>query len=311
MPLVLVSSKRFVDHVTPAGHPERPERGETLHAVATAFKEQGGEVIEPRLATDEDLLRVHTPEHVEAIVATRGKAVMIDADTFTSPDSDEIARLAAGAVLTSVDRVLDGPSGSRALAMVRPPGHHAEADRAMGFCLYSNIAVGAAYARSRGCERVAIVDYDVHHGNGTQWIFYEDPTVLFVSSHQFPFYPGTGAASEKGRGEGLGFTLNIPLDAGAANGEIERRYAEQVIPAVRHFKPDLLMISAGFDAHEMDPLGQLRMTTEGFGRLTKMLVGLADEVCGGKVVLVTEGGYDLDALSDCLNEVIRVCSPGK
>jgi acetoin utilization deacetylase AcuC-like enzyme len=306
MPLLLVSSKRFVDHVTPVGHPERPERGETLHAVATAFKEQGGEVIEPRAATDEDLLRVHTEEHVDAIVATRGKATMIDEDTFTSPDSEEIARLGAGAVLAGVDRVLDGPKGSRALVLVRPPGHHAEADRAMGFCLYSNIAVGAAYARSRGCARVAIVDYDVHHGNGTQWIFYEDPTVLFVSSHQYPFYPGTGAASEKGRGEGLGFTLNIPLDAGAKDDEIERKYAEQVIPAVREFKPDLLMISAGFDAHELDPLGQLRMTTEGFGRLTKMLLDLADDVCDGRVVIVTEGGYDLDALASSLQAVIAV-----
>jgi acetoin utilization deacetylase AcuC-like enzyme len=309
MSLILVSSKRFVDHVTPAGHPERPERAEVLHAVATAFKEQGGEVVEPRLATDEDLLRVHTPEHVEAIVATRGKAVMIDADTFTSPESDEIARLAAGAVLTGVDRVLDGPAASRALVLVRPPGHHAEADRAMGFCLYSNIAVGAAYARSRGCARVAIVDYDVHHGNGTQWIFYEDPTVLFLSSHQYPFYPGTGAASEKGRGEGLGFTLNLPLDVGTADEEIERKYAEQVLPAVRAFKPDLLMISAGFDAHEMDPLGQLRMTTAGFGRLTKTLIDLSEEVCQGRVVLVTEGGYDLNALAECLQAVITSSTP--
>ncbi len=242
MPIVLVSSKRFVDHVTPVGHPERPERAQTLSAVAAAFKEQGGEVIEPRSATDQDLLRVHTQEHVDLIVSSRGRATMIDEDTFTSPGSDEIARLAAGAVLTGVDRALDGPKGSRALVLVRPPGHHAEADRAMGFCLYSNIAVGAAYARSRGCARVAIVDYDVHHGNGTQWIFYEDPTVLFVSSHQYPFYPGTGAASEKGRGAGVGFTLNIPLDAGAKDDEIERKYAEQVIPAVRRFKPDLLMI---------------------------------------------------------------------
>jgi acetoin utilization deacetylase AcuC-like enzyme len=307
MSLVLVSSKRFVDHVTPAGHPERPERAQVLEAVALAFKEQGGEVVEPRSATDDDLLRVHTREHVDAIVATRGKATMIDADTFTSPDSDEIARLAAGAVLTGIDRALDGPKGSRSLVLVRPPGHHAEADRAMGFCLYSNVAVGAAYARSRGCARVAIVDYDVHHGNGTQWIFYEDPTVLFVSSHQYPFYPGTGAASEKGRGAGHGFTLNIPLDAGAKDDEIERNYAAQVIPAVRNFKPDLLLISAGFDAHEMDPLGQLRMTTEGFGRLTKMLIDLANGVCEGRAVLVTEGGYDLKALSDSLNAVIAVC----
>lgn len=304
MPLVLVSSRRFVDHVTPVGHPERPERAEVLSSIAATFKEQGGEVIEPRLATDEDLLRIHTREHVDAIVATRGQATMIDEDTFTSPDSDEIARLAAGAVLTGVDCVLDGPKGSRALALVRPPGHHAEADRAMGFCLYSNVAVGAAYARSRGCARVAIVDYDVHHGNGTQRIFYEDPTVLFVSSHQYPFYPGTGGPEEKGRGAGLGFTLNIPLDAGAQDHEIEKKYAEQVLPAVRNFKPDLLMISAGFDAHEMDPLGQLRMTTAGFGRLTKSLLDLSVEVCQGRVVLVTEGGYDLTALSQCLTAVI-------
>ena len=307
MSLVLVSSKRFVDHVTPAGHPERPERAQTLEALAASFKEQGGEVVEPRSATDEDLLRVHTQEHVDAIVATRGKATMIDEDTFTSPDSDDIARLAAGAVLTGIDRALDGPKGSRSLVLVRPPGHHAEADRAMGFCLYSNVAVGAAYARSRGCARVAIVDYDVHHGNGTQWIFYEDPTVLFVSSHQYPFYPGTGAASEKGRGAGHGFTLNIPLDAGAKDDEIERKYAAQVIPAVQNFKPDLLLISAGFDAHEMDPLGQLRMTTEGFGRLTKTLIDLANEVCEGRAVLVTEGGYDLKALSDSLKAVIAAC----
>jgi acetoin utilization deacetylase AcuC-like enzyme len=309
MPLTLISSKRFVDHVTPVGHPERPERAQVLHAVAESFKERGGQVIEPRSATDEDLLRVHTQEHVDLVVSTRGKATMIDEDTFTSPDSDEIARLAAGAVLTGVDRALDGPPGSRALVMVRPPGHHAEADRAMGFCLYSNIAVGAAYARSRGCARVAIVDYDVHHGNGTQWIFYEDPAVFFASSHQYPFYPGTGAASEKGRGAGLGFTLNVPLDAGAMDEEIERKYAEQVIPAVRGFKPDLLMISAGFDAHAMDPLGQLRMTTEGFRRLTASLVDLADDMCEGRVVLVTEGGYDLDALRDCLAAVIEVCLP--
>jgi len=307
MSLVIVSSPRFVDHVTPAGHPERPERAQALEALAASFKEQGGEVVEPRSATDEDLLRVHTQEHIDAIVATRGKATMIDEDTFTSPDSDDIARLAAGAVLTGIDRALDGPKGSRSLVLVRPPGHHAEADRAMGFCLYSNVAVGAAYARSRGCARVAIVDYDVHHGNGTQWIFYEDPTVLFVSSHQYPFYPGTGAASEKGRGAGHGFTLNIPLDAGAKDDEIERKYAAQVIPAVRNFKPDLLLISAGFDAHEMDPLGQLRMTTEGFGRLTKTLIDLANEVCEGRAVLVTEGGYDLKALSDSLTAVIAVC----
>src|SRR4029453_1176375 len=178
-------------------------------------------------------------------------------------------------------------------------GHHAEADRAMGFCLYNNIAVGAAHARARGCKRVAIVDYDVHHGTGTQWTFYEDPSVLFVSSHQFPFYPGTGAASETGRGAGLGYTLNLPLTVGARDEEIERLYEQQALPKVRTFAPDLILVSAGFDAHERDPLGQLRMTTPGFARLSKALVDLADSVCEGRIVFVTEGGYDTRALAEC------------
>jgi acetoin utilization deacetylase AcuC-like enzyme len=177
----------------------------------------------------------------------------------------------------------------------------------MGFCLFNNIAVGAAHARSRGCARVAIVDYDVHHGNGTQWMFYADPTVLFVSSHQYPFYPGTGAATETGSGAGAGFTLNIPLTIGMRDEDVERRYAAQVLPPLREFRPDLLMISAGFDAHELDPLGQLRMSTAGFARLTKALVDVADEVCGGRVVLVTEGGYDTHALAACLQAVIDTC----
>ncbi len=307
MPLVLVSSPRFVDHVTPAGHPERPERAETFEAVAARFREQGGTVLEPRSATDQDLARVHTREHIAGIVARRGRASMIDDDTFTSPDSDDTARLAAGAVLTAVDHVLDDPLGSRALALVRPPGHHAEADKAMGFCLYNNIAVGAAYARSRGLSRVAIVDYDVHHGNGTQAVFYEDPSVLFVSSHQYPFWPGSGAAGETGRGVGEGFTLNIPLTVGDKDDVVEQKYAEAVLPRLRKFKPELLMVSAGFDAHEMDPLGQLRMTTAGFTRLTQALLRVADEACEGRVVLVTEGGYDLKALSESLQAVIDVC----
>lgn len=308
MPLVLVSSPRFVDHVTPAGHPERPERAETLEAVAARFREQGGTVLEPRSATDEDLMRVHTREHIAGIVARRGRASMIDEDTFTSPDSDDIARLAAGAVLTAVDQVLDGPAGSRALALVRPPGHHAETDKAMGFCLYNNIAVGAAYARSRGLSRLAIVDYDVHHGNGTEAMFYEDPSVLFVSSHHYPFWPGSGAASDTGRGAGAGFTLNVPLKMGDRDEVVERAYAATVLPRLRAFKPELLMISAGFDAHEQDPLGQLRMTAAGFSRLTQALLCVADEVCEGRVVLVTEGGYDLKALSDSLDAVIEVLS---
>ncbi|MGH9383885.1 MAG: histone deacetylase family protein [Vicinamibacterales bacterium] len=307
MSLVVVISDRFADHLTPVGHPERAERAEVMQAVAMRFRERGGTVLEPRAATDDDLSRVHTRVHIADITGRRGRASMIDEDTYTSPESDEVARLAAGAVLTAVDQVLDSGPRSRALVMVRPPGHHAEEARAMGFCLYNNIAVGAAHARSRGCDRVAIVDYDVHHGNGTQWIFYDDPTVLFISSHQYPFYPGTGAASEAGRAAGLGFTLNLPLTVGTQDQEIERLYAQKALPKVRDFAPGLILVSAGFDAHERDPLGQLRMTTPGFSRLSRSLVDLADEVCDGRIVFVTEGGYDTRALAECLQAVIDVC----
>jgi acetoin utilization deacetylase AcuC-like enzyme len=300
--LSLISSPRFADHLTPPGHPERPERADVMDVVAQRWREAGGTVVEPRAATDEDLRRVHAADYIESLKAVRGRAVMLDPDTFTSPESDAVARLAAGAVLSGVDQVLDAGPQSRALAMVRPPGHHAEADRAMGFCLYNNIAVGAAHARARGLARVAIVDFDVHHGNGTQWMFYEDPTVQFISSHQYPFYPGTGDASQIGRGPGRGFTLNLPLEAGATDADVLREYTERALPALRAFKPELLLVSAGFDA-----LAGLRMTTNGFRALTRDLVAAADELCQGRVVLVTEGGYDTSALAECLQAVIDVC----
>lgn len=307
MPLTLITSDRFADHTTPPGHPERVERAEVMQVIASRFRAGGGRVLDPRSATDEDLARVHTRDHIAAMVALRGRAVKIDEDTFTSPESEEIARLGAGAALTAVDEALDGGPNARALALVRPPGHHAEADRAMGFCLYNNVAVGAAYARSRGVERVAIVDYDVHHGNGTQWIFYSDPSVLFLSSHQYPYYPGTGAETERGKGAGEGYTLNLPLDIGMGDADVEDRYARVAFPRIREFRPQLLMVSAGFDAHEADPLGQIRMTTAGFQRLTASLVALAGELCHGRMVLVTEGGYDTHALGECLDAVIAAC----
>jgi acetoin utilization deacetylase AcuC-like enzyme len=304
--LAIYHSPRSLDHLTPPGHPERPERAEAMAAVVGRFRSAGGRVIEPSPADDEDLLRVHTAAHVAAIGVTRGKAVMLDPDTFTSPQSEEVARLAAGAAIGAVGHVLGGAAGTRALAVVRPPGHHAEANRAMGFCLYNNIAVGAAFARHRGCARVAIVDYDVHHGNGTQEIFYEDPTVLFVSSHQYPYYPGTGGADETGRGAGLGYTLNLPLAAGARDADVIPRYETEALPALERFRPDLLMVSAGFDAHERDPLAGCRMTTDGFRALTALLRDAADRLCQGRLVLVTEGGYDLSALAECLQAVIDV-----
>jgi acetoin utilization deacetylase AcuC-like enzyme len=306
MPLTLFTSDRFADHLNPPGHPERVERAEVMQVVASEYRKRGGRVVEPRPATDEEIVRVHDREYLSLIKETAGRATALDLDTFTSPDTYEVARMAAGAAIASVDHVLDGPAGTRALAMVRPPGHHAERNRAMGFCLFNNIALAAAHARARGLARVAIVDYDVHHGNGTQWSFYDDPAVLFVSSHQFPFYPGTGEAGAIGTGTGLGFTVNLPVEAGGTDADFEKLYSTVVAPVLRQFGPQLILISAGFDAHADDPLGGMRLSTEQLGRLTALIASVATDLCDGRVVAITEGGYDLQALAGCLRIVTRV-----
>jgi len=308
MSLVLIHSERFVEHQTPPGHPERPERAEVFDAVAGIWRKRGGDVVAPRAATGEQLARVHDEAYLRRIEDVSGRAVALDPDTYTSPESVEIALLAAGAAVEAVERAMNGPA-LRALALVRPPGHHAERNRAMGFCLYNNVAVAAAHARALGAGRVAIVDYDVHHGNGTQHMFEEDPSVLYISTHQYPYYPGTGAAEEVGRGEGAGTTINLPLEAGAFDEDYRLVFAEVVGPVLRQFKPNLLLISAGFDAHERDPLGGMRLTTPAFGAMTGELRVIADECCDGRLAAVTEGGYDLHALAASLEAVTRSLQP--
>ena len=304
MSLTVFTSPRFADHLTPPGHPERVERHDVMQVVVNELRQRGGSVVEPRRATDEEIVRVHERDYLTLIGETAGRATSLDADTFTSPETYEVARLAAGAAVSAVDHVIDGDAGTRAIAVVRPPGHHAERNRAMGFCFFNNVAIAAAHARARGVSRVAVVDYDVHHGNGTQWSFYGDPFVLFVSSHQFPYYPGTGAADEVGTGAGVGFTVNLPLAAGATDADYERVYDAIAWPILRQFKPDLILLSAGFDAYMDDPLGGMRVTAPCFGRLTASIVAIADECCGGRVVGVTEGGYDLKGLADCLRATL-------
>jgi acetoin utilization deacetylase AcuC-like enzyme len=250
----------------------------------------------PRDASREELLRVHAPAHVDRIAATAGRTVRFDADTQAGPRSAAAALRAAGAAVEAVEQVLDGRL-DRALCLVRPPGHHAEADRAMGFCLFNNVAVAAAHALSRGLSRVAVVDFDVHHGNGTQHSFDEDPRLLYVSSHAFPFYPGTGALDERGRGRGRGFTVNLPLPPGMGDGEYARLYRDLVEPIGRAFDPELVLVSAGFDAWGGDPLAPMALTERGYSELAAVCLDLARGSAHGRAVFVLEGGYDLSGLA--------------
>ena len=305
MSLILIHSDRFADHRPPPGHPERVERAEVMHGVASRWKQRGRIVQAPRPATRAELSRVHSDTHLSTIDGVSGRAVALDADTYTSPDTRDVALLAAGAAIGGVEAIVQSRA-TRVMALVRPPGHHAERDRAMGFCFYNSVAAAAAHALSLGMERVVVMDYDVHHGNGTQWIFYEDPRVLYVSTHQYPFYPGTGAAEDVGRGKGAGFTLNVPLEAGSTDGDYAEVFKALVIPVIDQFRPELVFISAGFDAHERDPLARMRLSTSGYAGLTKSLCDAADAHCHGRIVAVTEGGYDLEALKACLESSISV-----
>jgi acetoin utilization deacetylase AcuC-like enzyme len=264
------------------------ERAHVFDAVAARWIDVGVASAAPRPASREELLRVHSTDYLDAIALSSGRAVMLDPDTFTSPDSVEIASLAAGATVQAAEHAITNHDA--AFALVRPPGHHAERDRAMGFCLYNNIAVAAAHAIASGLERVAIVDIDVHHGNGTQWMFYDDPKVLYLSTHQYPFY---------------GFTFNVPLEMGATDADYALVYRAAVLPVLDEFAPELVLVSAGFDAHERDPLASMRVTTEGYASVVRQLVKAAGN---GAIAFATEGGYDLAALSDCLDQAIAEAS---
>jgi acetoin utilization deacetylase AcuC-like enzyme len=312
-PVAISCNPRHKEHAI-SGNPERPER---VEAVENYLRDTGMLqellVLPPREATDSELQLVHPAAHVERIRrldATGGGA--IDPDTSVVPGSFGAASGATGGVLSGVDVVVRREAAA-SFCLTRPPGHHATADRAMGFCLFNSVAVAAAYARStHQMERVAIVDYDVHHGNGTQDIFWEDPNVLYLSTHQYPFYPGSGHWSQIGGQGAEGSTVNVPLPSGCGDEEYLRTFDRLLLPVIDRFRPDLLLVSAGYDAHEGDPLAGMQLTTQAYGAIMRRLRGVADLVCGGRIVAVLEGGYDVDDLAESVGisiEALREPEP--
>ena len=263
--------------------------------------------IVPRDAVEKELALVHDPRYVEAVrrAAEEGGG-WVDPDTLITPRSYDVAARVVGGTLAGLDAVLAGEVGS-AFCLVRPPGHHAGPNYAMGFCLFNHIAVAAAYARdAHECERVAIVDFDVHHGNGTQDAFYDDPHVLYVSTHQYPFYPGTGAASERGVRAGEGANVNIPMPAYSGDEEHRQAFERVVVPALRRFRPQVVLVSAGFDAHFADEIANQQLSVDGYGTLVSMLIDVADEVADGRLLFALEGGYDLVALPWCVRRTLEL-----
>jgi len=292
----IVIDPRYTEHDTGPGHPERPERLATLLELAEHLGDEF-RTIDARPASGDELSLVHDPAYIEEVAKTQQRErYAFDADTPTSPRSYETARLAAGGFLALLDAVMAGEERN-GFAFVRPPGHHAERHRAMGFCLFNNVAVGAAYLRRRyGLERILVVDWDLHHGNGTQHMFERDPGILYVSTHQYPFYPGTGAADEVGDGDGAGFTVNVPLPAGCGDAEYIDAFERLVVPVAQRYEPEFVLLSAGFDAHARDPLGGMQVTEGGFRSLARMMLGVADESAQGRCAAILEGGYDLQAI---------------
>ena len=303
-----VYDPRYLAHDMGAGHPESPNR---LRAIMQRLEQSGlaAELtrIASRTAEDEWITLVHRPEyvgHLNREAPTSGR-VSLDADTSMSPGSLPAAYLAAGGALAGVDAIM-ADQVQHVFCAVRPPGHHAEAGRAMGFCLFNNVAIAARYAQKRyGVQRVLIVDWDVHHGNGTQHSFEADPSVLFFSTHQYPHYPGTGRATESGTGAGEGFTINVPMEAGEGDDDYRAVFQKVLVPAADAFKPELVIISAGFDAHRDDPLASMGLTEEGYADLTSIVAGIATRHCRGRLLSSLEGGYNLTALAASVERHIR------
>ena len=308
--LAIIKDDRYLEHNAGESHPESPNRLRVIHdLIQREFNDLP--LIPPRLANESEIVLVHEASYVRMVASTEGRVhSQLDPDTGLSSRSYEIARLAAGGLLNAVDVLLQSQSRTHKtlnsiFAFVRPPGHHAEAARGMGFCLFNNVAIAAAYAKKKhGLKRVLIVDWDLHHGNGTQHAFYDDPGVLFFSSHQYPYYPGSGNYDEVGSGKGEGFTVNAPFPHGFGDAEYVHVYSRIIKPIALEYRPELILVSAGFDPFIQDPLGGMAVTGEGFGALADIVQDIARETCG-KVLLTLEGGYNPAGLRDGVRAVLN------
>ncbi len=302
----IVRDERYMNHWMGEYHPESPERLRAIYSMLDEPDMDGKfQKVPVRPARREELLLVHTVRHVDNLADTAGREyTYLDPDTQASAGSYEAAVLAVGGLCEAISLVCSGQLDN-AFAFVRPPGHHAEAGRAMGFCLFNNIAVGARFAQTHlHLERVLIADWDLHHGNGTQHSFEEDPSVLYFSTHQYPYYPGTGDFREIGKGKGQGYTINVPFPIGCGDGEYLAVYESILKPVALEFKPELVLVSAGFDTHVGDPLGGMRVTPRGYAALTRSLMEVASACCEGRLVMTLEGGYDVEGERDAIKEVL-------
>jgi len=301
----VVVDKEYLNHLPGEGHPERPERVKVLLDLAESLDPAKFSLVPPLPAKRSDIEAIHGREHVDLIQSTsHHNRYALDGDTITCRDSFAVGLLAVGGFIRVLDAIASKDCRN-GFALVRPPGHHALRNRAMGFCLFNTMAIGAEYLkRAHGAKKILVMDWDVHHGNGTQDAFYADPSVMFISTHQYPYYPGSGAANETGVGAGAGFTINIPLPAGCADAEYAQVFHDVVVPAVEKFAPDWILVSAGFDPHQRDPLGGMSVTTEGFGQMASCLLALAAKFTDGKIAFLLEGGYDLAGLRGSVATVL-------
>lgn len=304
----LVYHPDYLKHNSGPGHPESPDR---LRAIMDELEANGLlarlMTIQPGAASTRWVEKIHSPQYIDYVrqMCWEGHRYLDSLDTGICPDSYDVALLAVGGALAASDMVMEGRI-KRAFCALRPPGHHAERDRAMGFCLFNNIAIATRYLQEHhDIQKILIVDWDVHHGNGTQAAFYDDPTVFYFSIHQYPHYPGTGSRAERGMDNGLGFTLNVPVPPGSGDKDYISAFEKELLPQAEEFDPDFILISAGFDPHRDDPLSSINLSEEGFSKLTEMVIDLAEKTCEGRVISLLEGGYNLKALSNSVKEHIK------